>query len=95
MLTVLENDAAKGKTLETTKYKLSKAIIQNCFYGTQAVLPVWGPLYLLYIRCTASHGGLKDLILKFPDVLGVECNLRKDLFWTEVAKAPFSAFELT
>ena len=43
MLTVLENDAAKGKTWETTEYKLSKAIIQNRFYGTYAVpgLPGW------------------------------------------------------
>ena len=37
VLTVLENDAAKGKTCEPTEYKLRKAIIQNRFYGTYAV----------------------------------------------------------
>ena len=34
VLTVLENDAAKGKTSETTHYKLSQAMIQNGLYGT-------------------------------------------------------------
>ena len=40
VLTVLENDAARGKTCEATEYKLSKAMIQNCFYGTYAIPPV-------------------------------------------------------
>ena len=40
VLTVLENDAAKGKTWETTEYKLSKVIIQNHFYSTYAVPPI-------------------------------------------------------
>ena len=33
----------KGKH-ETTEYKLSKAIIQNCFYSKCVVQPVWGAL---------------------------------------------------
>ena len=41
-LSVLENDAAKGKTGETTEYKPSKAIIQNYFYSKYAVPPIWG-----------------------------------------------------
>ena len=49
VLTVLENETATGKTWETTEYKLSTAIIQNCFYGAYTVLLVWGPLYLHYI----------------------------------------------
>ena len=54
LLTVLENDAAKGKTCETTEYKLSKAIVQN-FYGTYTVPPVWGAIVstvrTLYPHC--------------------------------------------
>ena len=42
----------QGKTWETTKYKLSKAIIQNRFYGTYAEPAIWGALvstvYTLY-----------------------------------------------
>ena len=34
---MLENDAAKGKSWETTDYKLSKAVLQSCLYGTYAV----------------------------------------------------------
>ena len=44
VLLALENDAAKGKTRETSEYKLSKAMIQNGFYGTHAVPTVWGAL---------------------------------------------------
>ena len=42
VLTVLKNDAAKGKTCKTTEYNLSKAVIQNCFNGTYAIPPVRG-----------------------------------------------------
>ena len=41
VLTVFENDAAKGKTRDTIEYKLSKPIIQNHYYGTYTVLPIW------------------------------------------------------
>ena len=58
MLTVLENAAAKGKSSVTTEYNLSKAVIQNCFYSTCTVPCVWGPLCLLYIRCTARRVGV-------------------------------------
>ena len=46
-LTVLENDAAKGETSETTEYQLSRAIIPNHFYRTYTVLSVWGGLVSL------------------------------------------------
>ena len=51
VLTVLENDAAKGKTWDTTKYKLSKTIIQMYFYGTYVVPPVTEGLTLLFSLC--------------------------------------------
>ena len=41
VLTVLENDAAQGKTCKATEYKLSKAMIQNHHYSTHALPPVW------------------------------------------------------
>ena len=40
MLTMLENDAAKGESWDTTEHNLGKAIIQSCFYGTYAVPPI-------------------------------------------------------
>ena len=40
VLTLLKNDAAKGKAWETTEYNLSKAILQNRFYSTYIVPPV-------------------------------------------------------
>ena len=34
VLSVFENDVARGISWETIEYKLGKAIIQNCFFGT-------------------------------------------------------------
>ena len=60
VLRVLENDADKGKTWETTKYKLSKAVIQNCIYGTYAVLPIWGVLVsMVHTLYRLTQRGLK------------------------------------
>ena len=46
LLTVLENDAVKGKSCKTREDKISKAIIQNRFYSTYTVAPSGRPLYL-------------------------------------------------
>ena len=43
MLTGLSNDAAKGRTCETTEFKLSKAIIHNHHHDAYVVPPIWGP----------------------------------------------------
>ena len=50
VLTVLENEAAKGKTCNTTQYKLSQIIIQNFFYSTYAML------------CRPSGGAILSLV---------------------------------
>ena len=57
--TVLENDAAKGETCKTTEYKRSKAIIQDCFYGTNTVLyrPSGGPFYPVHTLYRPSRRG--------------------------------------
>ena len=55
VLTVLDDDAVKGKTRETTKCNLSKALIENCFYGTYAVPPVGGTIISMVATCEATQ----------------------------------------
>ena len=59
VLTALENDAAKGKTCETTEYKLSKSKIASTVH-TLSRPSGGGPLYLWHVRCTTDHGGFKE-----------------------------------
>ena len=70
---MLKNDAAKGKSWETTEYKLGKAIIQSRHYGTYAVLAVLGGggdhcIYGTYVVLSVAERLKNHTIVRFSQL---------------------------